>query len=548
MPTTRNNKESKKIGEYVLDKLLVEQAVSAIYLAHHEKEEDKPVFLVTLQPDAAKTSDLANRFQRRAKTLAQLEDEALLPLLDHGESRKRPYATMAYVPGQFLSERLEAETTASSSPNDKTKDVESLKLVKQLAAVLLATHPTGLFHHDLRPENIYLDEAGHPFLLDLAIPPTPSAISQNSEEPPAELDYQSPEQLSGKALSGRSNIFSLGVLLYRLLAGQKPALPVSEWDIFEYKGIAREEPLDKVRPNLTQATYDVVQESIWQKEWSRFETVAAQIEAIDRAIEAESAPPPPPPPVWLQFLNRLRQPKALKYVVPAIIFLFLLILIFMMMRGRANRQNNMTPTPDAAILPIEDNTAVLGEPNHNTTESGAELPTMTVEAQPNDAAASESEEIVPTEEVEQPTARPSPTETAVLPTPTETEIPPTNAPTATPEDTNTPTPEPTEVACTPSPPFGWIRYTIQEGDSLSALAQATNTTVERLQEVNCLETILLNVGQNIWLPFSPSPAPAATPTAVPTGDNPPPPPPEPNPPPTPLPPTPTAPAPPTPSP
>ena len=286
-------------------------------------------------------------------------------------------------------------------------------------------------------------------------------------------------------------------------------------------------------------------ESIWQKEWSRFETVAAQIEAIDRAIEAESAPPPPPPPSWLQFVNRLRQPKTLRYVIPAIILLFLLILLFMLMRGRANRRGNVTPTPDAAILPIEDNTAVLGEPNGSTTEQDTALPTMTIEVPTIDAAASESEEATPTEEVGQPTARPSPTETAVLPTPTEP--PPTETSTAPSQATNTstPTPEPTEFACIPSPPFGWIRYTIQSGDSLSALAQATNTTVERLQEVNCLDTILLSVGQNVWLPSSPSPDPTATPTAVPTGDNPPPPPPNPNPTPTPQTPTPTVPVPPT---
>ena len=152
MPTTRNDKETNKIGHYVVDELLVEQSVSAIYLAHHENE-DSPVFLVTLQPDAAKTGDLADRFQRRAETLAQLEGEALLPLLDHGAFRKRPYATMAYIPGQFLSEQLETVETENPLSNDKAKDkdIESLKLVKQIANVLLATHSTGLFHHDLRP-------------------------------------------------------------------------------------------------------------------------------------------------------------------------------------------------------------------------------------------------------------------------------------------------------------------------------------------------------------------------------------------------------------
>jgi serine/threonine protein kinase len=118
-------------------------------------------------------------------------------------------------------------------------------------------------------------------LLDLVVPPTPPPPASAATEGPSQLDYRSPEQLAGKTLSGRSNVFSLGVLLYRLLAGQLPPLPVSEWDIFEHKGTAREMPLNELRPGLTEATYTAVRDSIWQKEWSRYETAADQQKALE---------------------------------------------------------------------------------------------------------------------------------------------------------------------------------------------------------------------------------------------------------------------------
>ncbi len=514
--TSRSNKgnNDNKIKQYVLDELLVEHSVSAIYRARHEKT-DQPVFLVTLQADAAKSGDLADRFQRRAETLAQLEDETFLPLLDFGTVGKRPFAVMAYVPGQFLAERLES----AEKPRDKTQIIAALTLVRQLSQILTVAHPSGLIHHDLRPKNIFVNEAGQPFLLDLVVPPT-SSVSQYSDTPPSELDYDSPEQLSGKALSGRSNIFSLGVLLYRLLAGHKPALPVSEWDIFEHQGVAREIPLNSVRTDLTEATYATVRDCLWQREWSRFETVTALTKSIDRAIKKESAPGPPPLPAWRQFLNRLLQPKARKYVVPAVILLFLLLFLFLLMRGRANRQGSVTTTPDTAVLQVEADTAIPS-PTDNAISNEPTLTPTEAQLTVDEAIVPAELEVVPTfTATASPTARATAVNTAVstlTPTVVQTFAPipvqtATSTATIPPSETpaNTPAPAPTEVGCIISPPFGWVRYEIQPNDSLSALSQATNTTVERLLEVNCLDTILLSVGQNIWLPFNPLPTATET--------------------------------------
>lgn len=497
MPATQNKTDDdNKIGHYKLTNLLVEQAVSGIYLAQDEKTESQ-VFLVTLQPAAVRAGDLADRFRRRAETLAQLKHDIIPPLLDFGVDGKRPYAVMAQFPGQFLAEAL--EKSPKPDPQDKAKIVESLTLVKQLAAGLAISHPAGLIHHDLRPENIYLDASGQPYLLDLVVPATSPTTPQLEAAPATKLDYQSPEQLAGKALSGRSNVYSLGILLYRLLAGKQPALPVSEWDIFEHTGSVREKPLHQVQPGLTAATYKAVQDSIWQKEWSRFETIDAQVRAIDLAIKEESAPPPPPPPVWLKIINRVRQPKTLKIIVPAIVLLFLLLLVLMFMRGRANRQRNVTPTPDAAVLPIESETAVVSQPEDDPTTTPTVIVTVTQED-----AIDEAEVLPANEEGETATARPSPTETAVTatePAPTSSASP-TLEVTNTPSPTTTPTLEPTEIACIPTPPFGWVRYTIQANDSLSSLSEATDITVEQLMQVNCLDNILLSIGQVIWMPAS----------------------------------------------
>lgn len=486
MASTHNKQESdNQISHYTLNDLLIEQQVSAVYLAQDGKNGDA-VFLLTLQPEAAKSNDLSERFLRRAETLSQLQHESILPLLDYGQDGKRPYAIMPYCSGQFLAAKL---ADSPNPPEGKTEVITNLNLVKQLAGGLSVTHPNGLIHHDLRPENIYIDDAGQPYFLDLAVPPTPPVATHVEEAPPSELDFQSPEQQAGKALSGRSNVFSLGVLLYRLLAGQNPALPTSEWDIFEHKGMARERPLTQVRSDLTPETYTAVQDSIWQKEWSRYETVEAQIEAIDRAVTAESAPPPLPPSAWVKLLNQVRQANLRRFLIPAAVLLFLLIVAMMFLRGRANRQRNTTPTPDGTTLPQE------GAPAE--TDATSETPEVTGDEE----ADVESETILPIEATETPIKEPIPTVTAVPPT--ATAIPTaTLAPTVEPTivQTATPSPEPTEEACVPSPPFGWVRYSIQSNDSLSSLGQTTNTTVEQIIEANCLDSILLSIGQEIWLP------------------------------------------------
>ena len=94
-------------------------------------------------------------------------------------------------------------------------------------------HTAGLTHHDLRPENVMLSQDGAPILIDFGVPVVPHAQPPGVNGAEGELlDYTAPEVAEGKPLTRRSNIYSLGVILYELLAGHQPKLPNLPYDIF----------------------------------------------------------------------------------------------------------------------------------------------------------------------------------------------------------------------------------------------------------------------------------------------------------------------------
>ena len=459
--------------------------------------------------------------------------------------------------------------------------IEALELTKQIAHALGVAHTAGLIHHDLRPENINLREDGTPVLIDLGLPVVldPAAPGVNGSESEM-LDYASPEELEGKPLTRRSNIYSLGVILYELLSGHRPKLPVLPFDIFPQANMPKEEPLEEARPELAGETYRLVRNCLWRQEWSRFETADELITAIETAIFAEQELPKAAS--WTPRRNR-------NFVVLIPIALVVLGLLgFFVLRGlRGGQAEAAEETPAAETTPI----AGVG-----TTESG---PTATATATPTIELPTESA-VDPSISAISPgpgqqftlrdtinfdwfwssppqdgyhfavylidgpeehqlgalTGQPNNGVSYRLSVPGE-DIPVTGEelawqvrlervdgseiafasaeipisivsgePTATATGTTapgTPTATVTVEACVISPPPGWVVYTVRAGDALSDLAERANLEVETLIEVNCLANDLLSVGQPLWVPLSVVPR-TPTPTAPPAPPTNPPPP------------------------
>lgn len=273
----------QKIRHYLLTDLLKQRAVSSLYLAQDTRA-DQSVFIEILHATADEDAVLVGQFQRRMETVLHLKHAHIASILTIGQTaEKRPFAVIQYAAGTFLSEKL---TTWH-----QTDTLSALTLIRLLADALTAAHPVGIFHHDLRPHNIYIQTDDTPFLLDLGVNITPLNIDETYLEETGMLDYASIEQLRGQALTGRSNIFSLGIILYELLSGQRPQLPVSDWDIFDRRVLPKEIPLEEVCPGLTSETYELVKNCLWPQEWNRYDTIQEMLVAVDKAIAAENDAP-----------------------------------------------------------------------------------------------------------------------------------------------------------------------------------------------------------------------------------------------------------------
>jgi serine/threonine protein kinase/Tfp pilus assembly protein PilF len=208
---------------YAVDRELGRGGMATVYLASDRKL-NRAVALKVLKPEIAQALG-PERFLREIEIAARLAHPHILPVYDSGRvelSRGRAadvlYYTMPYVPGESLRDRL---TREKQLPLD-----DALQITREVADALGYAHSRGLVHRDIKPENI-LFEAGHAVVADFGIARAISAAggSQLTETgialgTPA---YMSPEQSAGEpALDGRSDLYSLGCVLYEMLAGEPP--------------------------------------------------------------------------------------------------------------------------------------------------------------------------------------------------------------------------------------------------------------------------------------------------------------------------------------
>lgn len=571
----KENLSGQQIGNYEIESHIAARKASDLFLARDVKLE-RLVFLEVLRTTTDEDENLAARFRRRMETVSQLKDPSIAVVSDSDTTDDGfPYAVIDYFPGTTLADKL-----AELSHGQPMPVIEALELTKQIAHALGVAHTAGLIHHDLRPENVMVREDGTPVLIDLGLPVvlSPAAPGVNGAESEM-LDYASPEELEGKQLTRRSNIYSLGIILYELLSGHRPKLPVLPFDIFPQANMPKEEPLEEARPGLAGETYRLVRNCLWRQEWSRFETADELITAIETAIFSEQELPKATG--W----GAPKRNRPLVYIIP-VALLVLGLLGFLALRGARNGQAEAageTPavqnTPDDAIVGGPTEAGATASPTETSTvelpteqPSGSSMvtvlspgpgreftlqdtvtfdwywPTLPEPGQhfavylidgeseyqlgaltePNNGIsyrlAVSGDEIPATGEdltwqvrLESIDGGNVQVESDLVPIVIRA-AEPTAA--ATPEP-GTPTATVTVEACVVSPPPGWVVYNVREGDALSDLAERANLEVETLIEVNCLTSLLLSVGQPLWVPLAAVPRTPTPPSAPPT--NPPPP-------------------------
>ena len=198
--------------------------MATVYLAEQESL-GRVVALKRLQVQGAADAELAQRFLHEARTVAQLAHPHIVAIYDFGAVPSGPYLAMEYLGAGDLKQRIET---------GPLRPALALKVVAEVARALDHAHRRGIVHRDVKPENILFRDDGSAVLSDFGIARTTSRATRLTGIGLAigTPRYMSPEQARGRAdLDGRSDLYSLGVVLFEVLTGQEPYRAESDLDV-----------------------------------------------------------------------------------------------------------------------------------------------------------------------------------------------------------------------------------------------------------------------------------------------------------------------------
>jgi serine/threonine protein kinase len=200
------------LGRYRLDQLIGAGGFGQVWRGF-DPELRRSVAIKISRPDRISTPDRIEHFLQEARRVAQLKHPGIVPIHDVGRDERLCFIVSDLIEGKNL-----AEIIARNRPNQH----DVARLLAEVADSLEYAHQQGFVHRDVKPSNILLGEDGRVFLTDFGIAATVDELAGENRQSVGTLAYMSPEQLRGESLDRRTDIYSLGVVLYELLAGEPP--------------------------------------------------------------------------------------------------------------------------------------------------------------------------------------------------------------------------------------------------------------------------------------------------------------------------------------
>jgi streptogramin lyase len=278
-----------EIAGYRIESLIGRGGMSVVYLAHHEGLERKAA-LKLLAPELAENDAFRQRFIRESRVAAGLDHPNVIPVYDAGEVDGLLFIAMRYVSGSDLKTLL--------ADHGRLDAADVVRVMSQLGAALDAAHEEGLVHRDVKPANVLLSRAtppakvGHLYLADFGL--TKKSLSGSgitrSGQFVGTIDYVAPEQIRSEPVDGRTDVYSLGCLLYECLSGEPPFVRDTEVAVmFSHLNDPPPKPSD-THPELPRAVDDVVAKSMAKVPADRYasagELAGAAIQALRPALGA----------------------------------------------------------------------------------------------------------------------------------------------------------------------------------------------------------------------------------------------------------------------
>ncbi len=281
------------IGHYQVEELLGKGGMGVVYRARDTRL-GRSVALKLLPPEFTRDADRKARFLQEARAASAVNHPAIAQVYDVDEAEQGLFIAMELVEGR----------TVKALIQQRELDVlGALEIATQVAGGLQKAHEAGIVHRDIKPENVIVTPDGHAKILDFGLakllepdPQVPDGISKMETLAKTQagfvlgtLRYMSPEQARGQALDHRSDIFSMGVMLYEMVTGQLPFSGMTALDTLHAIAFEETRPVTALRPNLPPSLQRVITRCLRKRAQDRYpdaKELAGDLKVVQREIES----------------------------------------------------------------------------------------------------------------------------------------------------------------------------------------------------------------------------------------------------------------------